>query len=178
MAPIIAIADRNGNADRAVAVEASRQHDRLASHVDQFVLRSSDAGLAGQPQRDLLPGLHAVVVGLLRKFRDGEVAMLVDDRRLRPRAAERGAGGEDELKVFVRFLVPENALGDLEQPAEFDQGRNAGADRRLERFFADPAEAERAEPRLVGDAEQIVAFGKRANGAAFSFGEAAFGALH
>jgi hypothetical protein len=29
--------------------------------------------------------------------------MLVDDRRLRPRATERGAGREDELKVFVRL---------------------------------------------------------------------------
>ena len=104
--------------------------------------------------------------------------MLVDDRRLRPRATERGAGREDELKIFVRFLVPKNAFGDLEQPAEFDQGRHAGADRRLESFFADPAEAECAEAGLIGDAEQIVAFRKRANGATFSVGEAAFGALH
>ena len=61
------------------AIEASRQHDRLAGDVDQFMLRRGDAGLAGQPQRDLLPGLHAVVVGLLRKLGDGEMAVLVDD---------------------------------------------------------------------------------------------------
>jgi hypothetical protein len=30
------------------------------------VLRSGDTCLAGQPQRDLFPGLHAVVVGLLK----------------------------------------------------------------------------------------------------------------
>lgn len=36
----------------------------------------------------------------------------------------------------------------------------------------------RAKSRFVGDAEQIVAFCKRANGAAFAVGEAAFGALH
>ena len=104
--------------------------------------------------------------------------MLVDDRRLRPRAAEGGARSEDELKVFVRFLVPENPLGDLEQPAEFDQGRHAGPDRRLEGLFADPAESECAKPGLIGDAEQVVAFRKRANGAAFAFGEAALRALH
>ena len=82
------------------------------------------------------------------------------------------------MKVFVRFLVPENPLGDLEQPAKFDQGGNAGADRRLEGLFADPAKPERAEPGLVGDAEQVVAFRERANGAAFAFGEPAFGPLH
>ena len=34
--------------------------------------------------------------------------MLVDDRRFRPGTTEGGAGGEDALKVLVRFLVPED----------------------------------------------------------------------
>lgn len=57
-------------ADRPFAIEASRQHDGLAGEVDQLVPRSGDTCLAGQPQRDLFPALHAVVVGLLREFRD------------------------------------------------------------------------------------------------------------
>ena len=67
--------------------------------------------------------------------------MLVDDRGLRPCTAEGGAGREDQLKVFVRFLVPENPLGDLKQTAQLDQGRHAGPDRRLEGLFADPAKS-------------------------------------
>ncbi len=47
------------------------------------------------------------------------------DRRLRPGTAERGARGKDELQVFVRFLVPEDPFGDLEQPAKLDQARDA-----------------------------------------------------
>jgi hypothetical protein len=67
--------------------------------------------LAGEPQCDLLPGLHAVVVGLLRQFGDGEIAVLVDDGCLGPRSTEGGAGCKDKLEVLVRFLVPENPLG-------------------------------------------------------------------
>src|SRR3546814_16049459 len=89
--------------------------------------------------------------------------MLVGDGRLRARAAEGGAGGEDELQVFIRFLVPENPLGDLEQPGKLDQGRNARAGRCLEGLFADPAEAERAKPGLVGDAEQVVALDRKSS---------------
>jgi hypothetical protein len=82
------------------------------------------------------------------------------------------------LKVFIRFLVPENPLGDLQQPAKLDQGRNAGTDGRLEYLFADPAKAERAKPGFIGDAEQVVAVREGANRAALAFGKAAFGALH
>ena len=87
-------------------------------------------------------------------------------------------GAKMSLEVFVRLLVPENSLGDLEQPAKFDQGGHASADRRLENLFADPTEAERAKPGLVGDAKQIVAFRERTNRAAFALGEAALSALH
>lgn len=38
---------------------------------------------------------------------------------------KRGTGREDALKVFVRFLVPENSLGHLKQAAKLDQGRDA-----------------------------------------------------
>src|SRR5438105_4923291 len=164
--------------DRTITVEASRQHDRLAGDIDQLMLGRGDTSLSGQPQRDLFPGLHAVVVSLLRKLGDGEMTMLVDDRRLRTRTAKGGAWGKDELQVFIRFLIPEDPFGDLEQPAKFYQGRNARTDRRLESLFADPAEAECAKSGLVGDTEQVVAFYKRANRAAFPVGETAFGALH
>ena len=85
--------------------------------------------------------------------------MLVDDRRLRTCAAEGGARGKDELEVLIRFLLPEDALGDLEQPAKLDQGWNASTNRCLKNLFANPAEAECAKPGLVGDAKQVVAFG-------------------
>lgn len=104
--------------------------------------------------------------------------MPINDGRLRPCAAERGAGGEDDLDVFIRFLVPENPLGDLEQPAKFDQSRHAGMDWRLEGPFADPSKPERPETGLVSDAKQIIAFHERANRTALLFGESAFGTLH
>jgi hypothetical protein len=72
-----------------------------------------------------------------------------------------------------QVLVPEYALGNLEQPAKLDQGRNAGTGRRLENLLANLTEAERAKSGLVGNAEQVVTFRERANGAAFAFGEAA-----
>lgn len=76
--------------------------------------------------------------------------MLVEDRRFWTRAAEGGARGEDELEVLIRFLVPEVALGDLEQPAKFDQSRNDSTNRCLKKLVANPAEAECAKPGLVG----------------------------
>lgn len=103
--------------------------------------------------------------------------MLVDDRRFRPGTAEGRAGAEDELKVLVRLLVTENSFRDLEQPPEFDQGRDAGADMRLKCLFACPAESEGAQADFVGDAEQVIAFTKGANGAAFTFGKTALGSL-
>jgi hypothetical protein len=48
--------------------------------------------------------------------------MPVDDRGLRPRSAEGGAGRENELEVFVRFLVSENPPGNLNRPG-FAGGR-------------------------------------------------------
>ena len=129
-----------------------------------------DTGVRSQSQGDLLPGLHAVVIGLVGKLRDGEMAVLVDDRCLGARAAQSGSRPKDKLEILVRFLVPENSLGDLEQAAEFDQGRNASACRRLERLFANPTESERAETSLVSDAEQVVAFRQCTNGTGFAFG--------
>lgn len=103
--------------------------------------------------------------------------MLVDDRRLRTRATQGGTGCEDELEVLVRLLVPGNPLGSLKKPPELDQGGHAGADRRLESLFADPTETEGAEPCLVGDADQVIAFGESANGTALAVSEAASGTL-
>ena len=94
-----------------------------------------------------------------------------------PPREDPGAKGSS-LEILVRFLVPENSLGDLEQAAEFDQGRNARACGRLECLLANPTESERAETGLVSDAEQVVAFRQCTNGAIFALGEAAFGSLH
>lgn len=66
------------------------------------------------------------VVGFLWKLGDREIAVLVDDRGLRPPAIKGGAGCEDVPEIFVRFLVAENALGDLQQLPEFDEGRHTG----------------------------------------------------
>src|SRR3546814_17391589 len=101
---------------------------RLSRHLDQFVVRGGDAGLVGKSQGNLLPDFHAVFVGLLGKLRDEKISVLIDDRGFRPRAAAGCAGGEDELKVIVGFLVPENSPGDLKQPSELDTGGNAGGD--------------------------------------------------
>ena len=43
--------------------------------------------------------------------------MLIDNRGLRPRTAKGGAGRKDQLKIFLRLLIPENPLGALEQTA-------------------------------------------------------------
>ncbi|MBB5357185.1 hypothetical protein HDE76_000367 [Rhodanobacter sp. ANJX3] len=43
----------------------------------------------------------------------------------------------------------------------------------MERFFACPAESEGTQAGLVGDAEQVIAFRKGANSAAFAFGKTA-----
>ena len=79
---------QEGLPDRAIAVEASGQHDLLAGDIDQLVARRGDAGLVGQSQSDLLPCLHAVVVGFLGELGDGEMAMLVDNRSLGSRSAK------------------------------------------------------------------------------------------
>ena len=136
------------DAGRGGAVEATRQHDRFAGHFDQFMVRSGDAGLTSQPQRDLLPGLDAIVVGLLREFGDGEVAMLIDDGCFRPCSAERGAGCEDKLEILFRFFVSANPLGNLQEPSEFDQGRRRGS--APGKSLACPAESQA--PRRVSSA--------------------------
>ena len=104
--------------------------------------------------------------------------MLVDYRRLRARTAQGGAGSEDDLEIFVGFLVTENPLRDLEQAAKLNQGRHPRADRSLERVVPSPTEAQCAQAGLVLHAEEMVALQERANGAAFACGKAALGALH
>ena len=137
-----------------------------------------DAGPASQTQRNLLPGFRAVIVGLLRKLGDGEVAVPVDDRRLRARTAQGGAGSEDELEILVGFLVAENPLGDPKQAAKLDLSRHPRADRSLEGDVPSPTEAQCARPGLVGHAKEIV----RSPGACERRGlrvrTAALGALH
>lgn len=104
--------------------------------------------------------------------------MLIDDRRLGPCAAEGRSLRKDQLEILVRFFVPENPLGDLEQATEFNQGGNTSANRRLEYLFAHPAESERAKTCLVCDAEQIITLRQSPDGAALAFAETPFGSLH
>ena len=99
-----------------------------------------DAGALGKPERYLLPGLDAVVVGFLRELGDRPMAVLVDDRGLGPRAAERGPRREYELQVFVCLLVAKNPFGNLQQPAELDQRRDTVACRCLKDIVACPSE--------------------------------------
>ena len=68
------------NADCALPIETPRQQDLLAGDVDQPVPGRGDTGVVGQAKRDLLPRLHAVVVGFFRKLGDEEVAFAVDYR--------------------------------------------------------------------------------------------------
>lgn len=106
------------------------------------------------------------------------MTVLVDDRSLWACTAKRGTGRENELEIFVSLFVAEDAFCNLEQSAEFDDSGYAGSDRCLELLFAGPAEAEGTEPGLVSNAEEIVSFGKGADGTAFAFGHAALRALH
>src|SRR5215475_6084513 len=122
-----------------------------------------DAGAFGEAQSDLLPGLHAVVVSLLRKLRDGEMVVSIDDRRLGARPAKRRSGREYELEILVRLLVAKDALGHLKEAIELDQGGDARTKRRLKRIVACAAEAESAETDFIGDTEKVVAFGERSN---------------
>lgn len=76
--------------------------------------------------------------------------------------------------MLVGVLIAQYAFGDLEHSADLDQGGYTGVNRRLDLFFADPAEAKRAASGLAGDAKQIVAFGQTAHGAAITPGTAPF----
>ena len=111
------------DACRALAIEASRQQHRLSGDFDELVLRGRDPGLVGQAQRDLLPCFHTVVVSFFRELCDGQMAMVIDYRRLWSCTAERRAGRKDELKIFLCFLVPKDPLSDLKEAAEFYEGR-------------------------------------------------------
>ncbi len=46
---------------------------------------------------------------MLREFRNGELAVLVDDGGFRPRAAERRAGSEQEAEIVVAAAVRAHA---------------------------------------------------------------------
>src|SRR5208283_4061735 len=106
------------------------------------------------------------------------MAVLVNHRRLRACAPQRGSGSEDELEVFVGFFIAKNSLGDLEQTSKLDKSRHTRADWRLEYLVSDEAEAQRAQPGLVGNAQKVVAFRERADGATFAFRKAALNSLH
>src|SRR5262245_54729070 len=131
-----------------------------------------DAGAPGEAQGDLLPGLHAVVVGLLGELRERETAVLIDDGRLGTRAPKRRPGREYDLEILIRLLIAQDALRHGKETPEFDQGGHARAERRLKHLLALPAEAERAKAGLIGDAKEIVTFGEGPDRAAFALGEA------
>src|SRR6185437_5320917 len=73
----------------ACPVEASRQEHRFSADPQQFVVGRGEAGAPGEAQGDLLPCLHAVVVGLLEEFRYCKATTLIYHRRLGPRTAKR-----------------------------------------------------------------------------------------
>ena len=82
------------------------------------------------------------------------------------------------MEILVGFLVTKNPLGDPEQTAELNQSRHPHAGPSLERVVPNPPEAQSAQPGLVCRAKEIVALQERANGTAFTCGEAPLGALH
>ena len=96
--------------------------------------------------------------------------MLVDYRRLRTRAAQGGAGSEDELQIFVGFLVTENPLGDPKQATKLNQSRHPHVGPSLEPVVPGPTKAQGAQPCLVRHAKEIVALQERAYGASFAYG--------
>ena len=104
-------------------------------------MRRRDAGAFRQPQCDLFPRLHTVVVGLLGELCDGEMAVLVDHRGLGPRSAEGRSRRENDLEIIICLLVAQNAFGDLKKLPQFDQCGDAGPRRRLERRIVGPAKA-------------------------------------
>src|SRR5215467_1001833 len=112
-------------------------------------MRCDDSSALSQSESNLFPGFDAVVIGFLRKLRDGEMAVLVDDGRLRTSTAQGRSRCEDELEILVGLFVAQDAFGDLQEPAEFNEGRDAGSRRRLERRIIGPAEAKRAETGFI-----------------------------
>ena len=141
-------------------------------------MRRRDAGAFREPQCDLFPCLHTVVVGLLRELCDGEMAVLIDHRGLGPRPAEGRSRGENDLEIIIRFLVAKNTFCDLKKPPQFDQCRDAGSRRRLECRIVGPAETQGAKPCLVRHAKQVIDFRESADDSPGSFGLSPLGPLH
>ncbi len=75
--------------------------------------------------------------------------------------------GQNHVQIFVRLLVAENALADLEQSLKFDQRRHPVVSRRQKIGPANMPKAQRSKPRLIGDTEKIVALHESMNGAIF-----------
>jgi hypothetical protein len=101
------------DANLLAPVEAAGEKNRLVRDFDELVMGRNDARLASQPQSNLFPGLHAVVICFLREFRDGEMTMLVDDRRLGAGSTQGRSWREDELEILVGLFVTQDAFGDL-----------------------------------------------------------------
>lgn len=97
-----------------------------------------DPGPRAKLQRDLLPGLDAVLVGLPRKLGDCESAVLILHRSFGAGAPKRRAGCKDELEVFVCLPVAQQAFGDLLDAAKFEQCRHATPSWGLEDGIARP----------------------------------------
>ena len=153
-----------------LAVKPPREQHCPSSDGHKLVVRRDDTRLLCKAKCNLFPGFDAVVVSVLRKLRDRQVSVLVDDGGLGSRAAQRGTGSKDELEVFIGLLVTHDAVGRLQQISELDQGRDTTiAGRRLEDGLANLTKTKGAKACLVRDAQKIIAFEQGSNGAAFPF---------
>lgn len=159
-------------------VEALREQHRLSGDGAQFVFRNIDTCITSHGQGDSLPGLDAVVIGLLRELGDGEPSVPVDDRGLRARSAQRGAGREDHLQILVGFFVTQYPFGDLHEAAKLYHRRHSSFVWRLILSLPGPAEPQRPEPGFIRYTEKIVGFKEGANLTPLALGGPAFGSLH
>jgi hypothetical protein len=84
------------------------RHER-ASHIALLVAckstgvarRHPQTATPGEPLDHEFPSPDIMLILNARKFRDPEISLDVDDRRLWPRAAERCAGSEEQTKPLV-----------------------------------------------------------------------------
>src|ERR1700722_17695696 len=133
------------NAFALGTIETSRQHHRLLNDADQLMFRGANSCASRESECNRFPQFDAVFVVLLRKLRNRKMMMLVHDGGFRACAPERRARCENQLQIFICFLVAKNSFGDLKQAPEFDESRHTDRSGRLEYLVARFAKAQCAE---------------------------------